>query len=313
MKLKYRKYVMKRFLYSCLCLIMAFAMGACQTTEQADQDLLANSPFRSQSQQDLSNILIITCTYHAFEISAHIDAAAWLQDPCQSTAATDSTDTTAPPEAPPAPTIRFSNRSFDPQQTNNWYSNGLCITAMPNEDWPQLRERIIASNAITLPTRQSMIRRADDVMELPLGPVAQTNSVFISDNSGRLRGYSLPEGVGLLRLSAIVDKLTPQRQVYFEIVPLVQSTRVEEEFGTDEQGTLRLLTRNPEIIFDQLLLSGILEDNWSICIVAKSTDNRIDSLGQILMANHNNADNRQVIILITLKTQTAEEMRNSVQ
>ncbi|MBN1436340.1 MAG: hypothetical protein JW936_04640 [Sedimentisphaerales bacterium] len=304
---------MKRLVCIFLGLTLGFLMGGCDPEDQIDEQFIANSPFRSQSHTDISEIHIITCTYHAFEISANVDAVSWLREAERSSVQTDSAEAGDSQNPPASQPIRFSTSGFNNEQTRNWQNNGLYVAALPNEDWQQLRERIIASNAITLPMWQGLIRRSDAIMELPLGTLQQATSVFVSDCDGGLRGYSLPAGKGIMRLNATIEEFSPRRRVYFEVVPVVQSSDVDEEFGQDEQGTLRLLTRNPEILFDQLRLGGILEDNWSICIVAESAGSRIDSIGQILMANQSASENRQIVVLITLEIQTGQELQSTVQ
>lgn len=284
-----------------------------QQPERPEQQLISESPFHSEVDQDLSQVIIITCTCHMFEIPAHVDASGWWQRPGQTAQESDSTDPNTPQTSLSAPLMPLNTRGLDQSQVGTWNNNGLQITAFANADWEQLRPHIVAANAVSLPTRQAMIRRADEIMELPMIQLAEEHEVFVGDSSGGLRGYSLPIGESLFRFSATLEQFTPRRFAHFELVPVVKSSDIEERFGRDEYGTLRQLTRNPEILFDQLRLSGILEDNWSICVIAKSTGQRLDSLGQILMVDNYAAENRQVVFLLTLDIQTAQELRNSAQ
>ena len=61
-------------------------------------------------------------------------------------------------------------------------------------------------------------------------------------------------------------------------------------------------------MFDQMVLDGVLMNNYFICIAAKTDQNTPGSLGDVFLEQKYGADNYQLLMILDPKAQRASEI-----
>lgn len=270
------------------------ALWGCQQDDKIAQ-LRKENPFTNQPRPDPSSIVIVTCLISPMEVPGQVDItdlAFWKKHRL----------------GPGAPTATNGIVSgFTPEQLANWNDNGLQIAIAPLSQWYEFRDLLTTKGAIESLGKITLFRNAYQPYELPAYWLEQARSVFVSTDQGELRGYTLTEGDCFFQINCSPGNRTSGSDiVYIKIVPVFRSVEAARDLLETPSGYIR---QYPRIVFDQLTVSGVLQNGFFICIAAKTQSDKADNLGDLFLTRNTGADNYQLLLTLAPRVQTAAEIK----
>lgn len=273
--------------------LLLFLPG-CQNEDAIDQ-LRQENPFKSQEQNNLNSIVVTTCNYMILELPGNVkiaDQSFW------------SPHELAPGRAAPNGAI---TAGFGLDQTKMWRDNGLSLALAPMSMWKTFVDGLTRLGAQTSPEKMAVFKNPRQVVDLQGYWLDQPQSVFLSDAQGSLRGYTLASGECLLRINCMpYSSVTSDRSTFMKIIPIFRNA--QSQFLASEN-KLGFTEERPQIVFDQLNLSGTLRNGFFLAITARPADGKIGHLGQLFLSRSFGADNYQLVILLAPRSQAAAEMK----
>ena len=198
---------------------------------------------------------------------------------------------------------------LDRTMVRQWRKNGLFVAAAPVTAWPELREKIVAQGAVTAEQTTALIRKAGEGLEVSTYDCDGDRPVFVASGKAGLRGRTLPPGQCLFRVGLVPELSGPPWRLRLQMTPLVRSERREERYVRDEFGQMRRVAEKPEIIFDELRLSGKLENDWFVAVVLTGKAQTLGSLGAVFMTPNLYVQDEQLLVILRPRVQSVEEMR----
>ena len=282
-------------LYRSLVLVgLALALSGCGQDDQIAQ-MRRENPFTNLPAKDPSTILIVTCRFSPVALPGHVDITAmpfWKEHLLT---------------AVKSPGIISG---FSPQQLAPWHNNGMQIAVAPLSRWNEFWDALVAKGAVESTGQIDVFHNASQAAEYAGYWVEQDQSVFVISPGSSLRGYTLTSGDCFFRVNCTPPPNTPASQVdnvYIKIAPVFRSAIPAEQLVKTQVGYAR---EYPEIVFDQFTLSGILQNDYFICIAYKSQREVPNNLGRVFLARDSGADNYQLLLALAPQAQTADKIES---
>ena len=290
----------------CILLVPLLAAGLLLLTGcQPDplDELIAESPFTRYPHSQTLQIPIITCRGFNFELPGYADLTTmpfWRQHGLSPASPAD-------PNRPP----RSARSPLPPDQLALWHDNGLAVAVAPLDQWPQLRQDILQFWAGRLTKRsEDIFTSATQVANLAVFSIAPAQ-LLVSGATVPPRTYTLPPGDCIFKVGCAPAAATPKDDtgaINLRISPAFVSADKQLDYTRDEFGSLQRIRRRPEIVFDQLLLQGILKPGTFLCLACPPTS-RPDSLGRLFMTQTDQDTQRQQLLVIVPTITQASQIK----
>lgn len=288
----FRRYLL--YLIICLTGAAVFLGGGCLDSRK--EQFLRENPFHQDGKSDSPSILIVTCNYVILEMPGFVNI------PQQSF-----WGNYALPEKRTLPLPAVIS-GFTGKQILSWHKNGLDCAMGSMNDWESFLDSLKSLGGWVITDQMSLYRHASDMAELPTYLLEQPRSVFIADSEGALRGWTLREGNCFFQVNCVPTKTSiPVDSVQVKVSPAFRSVMREVLPADNELGFIR---KRPEIIFDQLTLSGALRNGYFLAIACHPGYDTSTTLGQVFLRRNLGAENYQLIFLLVPRVRTAEQMKN---
>jgi len=285
------------YLIICFTGAAVFLGGGCLDSRK--KQILSENPFHRDDKSDSSSILIVTCNYVILEMPGFVNV------PQQSF-----WGNYAVPEKPTLPLPAVIS-GFTPNQILSWHKNGLDCAMGPMNGWESFLDSLKSLGGRVITDQMSLYRHASDMAELPTYLLEQPRSVFIADAEGALRGWTLREGNCFFQVNCVpTNNSIPIDSIQVKISPAFRSVMREVLPADNELGFIR---KRPEMIFDQLTLSGALRNGYFLAIAYRPGYDASTTLGQLFLQRNLGAENYQLVFLLVPRVRTAKQMKNELR
>ena len=291
-----------RSLKTVLLLILASLIIGCN--QDSAPEFLEETPFRTPTELNTDEVIIVTCSFYPLELPGHIDITA--------TEFWQNHDALGFKSSLPA---NFLDQiGFPADILRTWQANGLYVALAEQDSWPRFRQELIALGATSQAQSTALFRNPIDVAKFPVFWFDQPTSLFISDTKGSARGYTLDNGDCAFAVNCILTPQNPLTQpVYINIAPEFHSFEHQSKFDRDNSGKLRRVVETPIVTFENLTLSGTLPQNYFIAIVTKPQPTPAGKLGQLFLTRNEGADRFQLAVIISPSVKTGKMLKNEIE
>lgn len=284
-----------RYLCYIVIAVAVLAMVGCESNRV--DELIKQSPFIGRGENQQRSVEITTCTVRSFELPADVDLSEtefWSQ----------------------LGSVNPSAKSgclWPTRQVGTWEANGFRVTAAPLANWAPLRDLLRRVGAKSLPENWAAMRGPSQVLETTARHVKDDVDVFVSEPDGSLRGYRLGQGDCIVQIH-VGPTEAPDGSVRLNVrmVPVFRWAQARQSYSRTESGGIRRVEEKPEIVFDQMLLSVILEGDSFVCLAAGPNRGTPAELGRLFLGPPAAVENGQVILVIVPSLRVAEEAKQPV-
>ena len=284
-----------RYLCYILVSVAALTVVGCQSNRV--DELVTQSPFVRQGHSQERSVEIVTCTVLTFELSADVDLSEmefWSQ----------------------WGSANWSQQSgciWPTGQVGLWEANGFRLAAASLADWAPLRDVLRRTGARSLPENWAIMRGPSQVLETTARQVHDHVDVFVSESDGSLRGYRLGRGDCIVEVHVSPTEAPDgSARLNVRLVPVFRREQARKLYSRTESGGISRVEEKPEIIFDQMLLSVILENDFFICLTLGPNRGMPAELGRLFLGPSAGAENGQLMLVIVPALRVAEEATQTV-
>lgn len=265
---------------------LAVAVSGCHTTTDLIEELLADNPFdRPTGSLVTKDIVFITCEFQSLELPGQVEVGEF---PFWRKFAPD-------PNGP-------AQRSWSMRR--RWRENGFLIATAPVEQWPLLRESIVAAQGTLRRQGTTTFSRATDIANLTTYRNESTTSILLIGAPEPPHGFTVPVGQCGFRLSCSPrSNHSSDNNVQFRLVPAVTEIGQKQRFVQDEHGPRRI-NEDIELIFEELAFDGVLQAGHFICIAARPESSGPANLGELFLSRTSGGQSHQQIIVLVPKVQS---------
>jgi len=193
------------------------------------------------------------------------------------------------------------------EQVRTWHNNGISLALAPMSLWKTFVDAFVTLGAERIPDKIALFRRPSQVAELPAYWIEQPRSVFVSDSSGAIRGYTLEAGDCFFRINCVpTGRDRPVETLHIKIDPSFRLAQPTIKISENKTGLVRRIS---DVIFKQLTLSGVLRNGYFLAIAVRHNGDRIGNLGRLFLSRTTGAENYQMVYLLAPRAQTATEIK----
>ena len=190
---------------------------------------------------------------------------------------------------------------FPASQVRLWAQNGMQVAILSPDQLRVILRSLLQNGGTALRETAYFIRNNQEVAHFVAKWIDSPTPLFVAESSTSLRGVSLTEGSVLFRLNGQpLSGAGGQRKIHVNLVPVFQGAEQWSVFLRDSQGRPRTVSESTVVVFDKLLLSGIVEDG-AVILIAPTADESPGSLGEVFLKNTDRTESSQLVLLMVPK------------
>jgi len=293
--------VRMRRLPTWVLIVAVLAAVGCKSKSEMD-DLLAQSPFKTQPRLTPGGLVLVSLEYHPLQLPGGVDVTAW-------SAWTELEASLAAGPAAPAAGV------LNPQQVQLWRENGFYVVWAPRTAWPRLREQIVQAGGTAREQTTVYFRNSAEVARLPALWNDRAASCGVADGRGSLRVHTLEPSQAVFSLTCQPPPADPQSQtapIRFKIVPELYRPQRQERLELDETGKAQRWVEELKVSFESLALSVALRPDEFLMIAARPERTTAPTLGNLFLSRSQTAENYQWVAVLTPAVITARQVTDKV-
>ena len=261
--------------------------GGC-TPSDPIADLLNDSPFTKPPRTQIVETEILQFRSFPIQCPAHLKLSDLPSWPKQT--ASEKPSSSAP-----------LSSGFSPTRIRLWSQNGIQVAVLPPDQFQPLYSALLQNGCTALRETTYFVRNNHEIAYFPVNWLDSPTTLFISESESKLRGVSLTQGDLLFRLNGQPLTLAGnQKRIHVNIVPTFQSAAQRQIFIRDQQGRPRTITESTVIVFEKLLLSGMVNDG-AVILIAPTPEKTLGSLGELFLKNTDQTGTSQLVLMIVPK------------
>ncbi len=270
------------------------AVIGCQPPKSSEQFNKEN-PFNTDQKVEKLDFLMVTCDFANIELAGSVDMTSRDYWKMYSISSAN------------RPNISGVVEGFDPGEVAVWNENGFEIAIIPMSRWIEIQANLKRAGAVESPAVKSIFMNSAEVSWIPAYGFDEPRSVFVHESGEAIRGYTLENGECSFRLQCMPWQKSPWAgKVKVEIVPVFRSYKPTGRVLETKAGFTQEYV---EIVFDAMSLSGVLRNDYIICIASKKRVRPVSNLGELFFDRNGRMGHTQLLTILAPRSYDAREVR----
>jgi len=281
-------------------LVTEVILGGCSRQETVS-DLIRDNPFTVSSKARVVETEILQIRSYPVECPGHLklsELPSWPKPLLSS-------------GPPPSGAFRGASGQdgFSPGQIRLWAQNGMGVSVVSPDQLQPLLASLLQNGGNVLMQTTYFFRNNQEIAHFRAKWINSPITLFLVESNTHLRGISLAEGEVLFRFNGqpLAIEGNP-RKIHVNLVPIFQSSEQRSVFFRDRQGRPRTARESTVVVFDKLLLSGIVEDG-AVILISPIADEALGSLGEVFLKNADHSEFSQLVLMLVPKLIKAKRTR----